>query len=81
MIELMQEIVALCVKITHGSKADVFCEYEGHVDCHHVRFYENGWEPDASPEYISYLSPMDEESLTYTRDRLVKLAEKLNVEI
>ena len=81
MIELLQEILALCVKITQGSKADVFFSYEAHVNRHGVNYHENGWDSGEDMEWIALCVPNDEEGLTYTRNRLLELAEKLNVEI
>lgn len=81
MIELLQEILALCVKITQGSKADVFFDYCAHINRHNVHYHEAGWEYGKDPEYIAFLAPNNEESLTYTRDKLLELAKELNVEI
>lgn len=81
MFELLQEVLTICVKITQGSKADVFFEYSAHINKHGVHYYENGWEDGVEPEWIAFVAPNNEVSLTHTRNRLLELAKKLEVEI
>lgn len=81
MFELLKEVVTLCVKITQGSKADVFFEYSGHINRFDVRVYKNAWKEHTDPEHICFFGAMDEKTMTYARDKLLELAKELNVEI
>ena len=57
-IALVNAITELSIKITQTTKADVFCDYSGHVNGLTVRVMLNGWQPDyIEPNYskIIYL--------------------------
>lgn len=81
MLELMCEVMSMCVKITNESKADCFFEYEGHVHTYTVRVYPEGWPSGFDAEYIANLLEPTEENLKETKRKLKRLAEELGVEV
>ena len=42
-MQLVLDIMQLAVEISKNTKADVFVNYSGHVDCFDVRIYDCGW--------------------------------------
>lgn len=85
MYGLIQEIAAICVKISRGSNACAFFRYSGHVDRYTVEVL-NGWRDSFSEQdykdglVADFLEPT-EENLTRTRDELLEIAAAFDVKI
>jgi hypothetical protein len=50
-LDSIQRILKLAIEITNNTKADVFVEYSGHINCISIRAYWQGWIENTDWDY------------------------------
>ena len=50
-LDSIQRILKLAIEITNNTKATVFVEYSGHINCISIRAYWQGWTSNTDCDY------------------------------